>query len=103
VQITGFNQLHQARARLGDHLHIGGETVEQRGELGTLQSTGGGQHTDHATARGSSRRFDGGFHAHQRPIGIVLAQVGYGGDGRGIASDHERLGAPFAEKLSDPP
>ena len=98
VQIAAFNQLNQTGARLSDHAHIGGEAVEQGCELGTLQSASGGKHTDHAAAGSGGGRFDRRLHADNRPVGKVAAQIGNSRHGRGIAGNHQRLGALLAEK-----
>lgn len=73
VQITRLDQFNQARTRLRDDSHIGGETVEQSGELGALQGAGGGQHTDDTAAGRGSRRLDRRLHPDDGPMGEITA------------------------------
>jgi hypothetical protein len=100
AQVAGFDQLHQPRTRLGDHPHIAGKAVQQRGELGALQRARGGEHPHPAAGRGRSR-FDGRLHANEGPMRIINTQVRHRGHRCRIAGQHEGLGALLAEKLRD--
>ncbi|MND99821.1 hypothetical protein D3C80_922130 [compost metagenome] len=99
LQIAVFNQLHQPGTGLGDHFHVRGEAVEQRGELGALQGTGGGQHPDHAGAGCGGGRLDGRLHADDGPIAIVATQVGDAGHRCRVAGQHQGLGALLLKEV----
>ena len=98
-----FDALHQPRAGLGDHLHVAGEAIQQRGEAGALQRAGGGQHAHRAAAGRRRRRLDRRLHADDRQPGVALAQFGHRRRGGGVAGQHQRLGALAEEEVGDAP
>ncbi|MNO83509.1 hypothetical protein D3C76_748230 [compost metagenome] len=99
MQIALFDQIDQPGAGLGDHSNVGGESVEQRGELGALQGARGGQHADHAAAGRGGRRLDGRLHADDGPLRVIATQVGDPRDRRGVTGQYQGLGALALKKL----
>ncbi len=100
-QLASFDALDQARTGLGNHPHVAGETIEQRGELRALQGTGSRQDADDATACRSGGRLYRWLHADQRHLRIALAQLGDPDGGRGVAGQHQRLGSLIQQKRGD--
>ncbi|MOA01694.1 hypothetical protein D3C78_1211150 [compost metagenome] len=99
AQVAAFNQLHQPGTGLGDHFHVRGEAVEQCGELGALQGTGGGQHPYHARAGCGGGRLDCRLHADDRPFWIVATQVGDTGHRRRVTRQHQGFGALLPKEV----
>ncbi|MNB97699.1 hypothetical protein D3C75_449310 [compost metagenome] len=99
AQVAVFNQLHKPWTGLGDHFHIRGEAVEQRGELGALQSACGGQHPHHAGTGCGGGRLDCRLHANDGPFRIVATQVGDPGNRRRVARQHQSLGALLPKEV----
>ena len=97
---VGLHQLDEALAGGVHHLDAAAVAGRRTPEELAVEAPLGGQHPHHPAARMQAGGFDGRLHAHERDVGIALAQE-VNGCGRGrIAGDDHQL-APLRNEVVD--